>query len=240
MDTSVFGPGVLLATSTKADGNMHFSYGEREAVVHNREAFLLRQGLTLGSCVVMQVEHGETITVVDSAHKNTEVFAEALITQEKSLALLLPTADCLPISLYDPKKKVVALAHLGWRPTSHRLVEKVIERLVNEFGSRPQNLLVHVGPSIHKESYVFKELEQKKLPLWAPYLHELQNGETQVDVVGYNVEQMLGKGVQEENITVEPIDTATTLEYFSHYRSVRTNEPEGRFATVLMMRSQAS
>ena len=42
-------------------------------------------------------------------------------------------------------------------------------------------------------------------------------------------------GVEEENIDLNKIDTVTDRNYFSQFRSDRVNEPQGRFATVVMM-----
>ena len=188
----------------------------------------------------MQVEHGEKIVIVDSSSKNTltefAISADALITKEKNLTLFLLTADCLPITLYDPKNEVIALAHLGWKPTDLKLIVKVIEELKNKFGSDPIELIAHIGPGIHKESYIFKNLTQKNSPEWLPFLEDIPSGETKIDLVGYNRAQMLAAGLPEDNISVDSADTAISDEYYSHYRSVRMGEKEGRFATVLTLK----
>ena len=219
---------------------MSFKWGEIEEVIRNRKTFLEKNGFHLEDCVVMQVEHGEKIVIVDSSSKNTltefAISADALITKEKNLTLFLLTADCLPITLYDPKNEVIALAHLGWKPTDLKLIVKVIEELKNKFGSDPIELIAHIGPGIHKESYIFKNLTQKNSPEWLPFLEDIPSGETKIDLVGYNRAQMLAAGLLEDNIFIDSADTAISDEYYSHYRSVRMGEKEGRFATVLTLK----
>lgn len=226
---------VLLATSTKNDGNMSLVWGDEAEVVKNRERFLGKYDLSPHDCVVMQVEHGDAVTVVGPEYKGRTVPAEAFVTQDKNLILWLLTADCLPIAFFDPKQEVIALAHLGWKPTDLRLAKKVISTMVKDFKSDPADILVYIGPGIHKESYAFENPAQQNIPEWAPFLRE-DNGVTHIDLVGYNKAQMVEFGVLEQNISVDPVNTATSDTYFSHYRSSRTREPEGRFATILAMK----
>ncbi len=64
---------------------------------------------------------------------------------------------------------------------------------------------------------------------------DLPDGQTTVDIVGYSKRQLIEAGVKEENIEVSDIDTAADSTFFSHYRSKKTGEAEGRFATVVGM-----
>lgn len=232
---------VCYAVSGTVDGNMSYLWGNADEVTENRKRFLAKYSMRPEDCVVMKLEHKDRVEVVHpfdrSANDADAVVAEALITNHSGVALFLLTADCLPISLYDPCHGVIALAHLGWRPTDKLLIKKVIRVMFEKFGSEPQDIVAHIGPGIHKESYVFKDPEQKKLSGWAPYCHDLPNGETAIDIIGYNIAQLLEVGVIAEHISADPSDTAAAPEYFSHYRAVRNNEKEGRFATILTLRT---
>ena len=115
---------------------------------------------------------------------------------------------------------------------------KVINKLQTEFGSDPKDILAYIGPGIHKESYIIdRPAELKILPDWQRFLTEIGTDKIQIDIVGYNQAQMLKAGLLPENIFIDPTDTATSNDYFSHYRSERiTGEPEGRFATVVVLK----
>mgnify|MGYP001574386810 CR=1 FL=1 len=104
------------------------------------------------------------------------------------------------------------------------------------YGSKPSDIIVYVGPGIHKESYKFENPIQKNLPGWEPFLEDLPDGQTAIDIVGYNTAQLTDSGVLQGNIEACPIDTALDVNMFSHYRAVRTGEQEGRFGTVAMMK----
>lgn len=229
----------LLRTSTKLDGNLSLKWSEdAKQVLTQREKFLQKHGLKPGDCVVMEVEHGDTVLEVDVENKQKDLLdtvkAEALITQTKGVILFLLTADCLPVTLYDPAKQVVALAHLGWKPTNQKLLPKVIQHMQKVFGSEPKDLLANIGPGIHKESYKHSLplADEEELTALKPFIVTLSIAEVSIDLVDCNKSQLLGMGVTEEHIRIDPIDTATSSEYFSHYRSVRTGEQEGRFATI--------
>ncbi|MGE5540769.1 MAG: polyphenol oxidase family protein [Bacillota bacterium] len=224
---------VLFETSTKADGNLSLTWGEQNEVETNRRSFLTRFGKTPQDCVVMEVEHGDRILQVDSSHKGQTLTAEAFITADTDVTLFLLTADCFPVGFYDPTKQVIALAHLGWRPVDKQLAVKVVEKMVQEFDSNPSDIQILIGPGIHKESYRFNNPAQNQNPEWADFLTDLENGETQVDLIGYITKQLRETGVAEGNIQVSPVDTAASPQYFSHYRAARTGEPEGRIATII-------
>lgn len=237
-------PNVVYATSTAADGNMSFKYGEHDEVLENRKKFLDMLGVDLKDCVIMAVEHQDKIVIVGPADKGRGataredvISAEALIANEKGLCLMLLTADCFPISFYDPHQEVIALAHLGWRPTGLELVKKVIAFLEQHFGTTPEELMVSIGPGIHKESYTFDDVEQKDDPHWQPFLDYRADGKIGIDILGYNLKQLEESDISTDNIEVSAIDTGISSEYFSYYRAAQENKNKAIFATILGMRA---
>lgn len=226
--------------STKQEGNMSLSFGVDKEVYKNREQFLRLFNTSPENCVKMTLQHGTNIEVVGKNHKTRGMFqensivADALITKEKGMFLFLVVADCLPIIFYDPVKTLAGLAHVGWKGTDQKLAKKVVQKL-SKLGSHPKDLLVGIGPGIHKKSYVHKDPSQNRRENWKPFLQDLPDGQTAIDIVGYNVQQTIDAGIPKENIEVSDINTAVSDDFFSHYRSKRTGEPEGRFAAVVGM-----
>lgn len=226
----------LLAYSTMADGNLSVKWGEGKEVEENRKKFLERHGLKREDAVVLDLMHDDKIVVVGRESAGKDVRAEVVLTKEPGLVLMLLTADCNPISLYDPTNKAIALGHMSWQTTTLYLAKKTVEAMQKEFGTNPADLVVTIGPSARKESYIQKEVKQREHPEWAPYLSDAGDGATAIDVLGFNIDQLVAAGVRRENISVDPTDTIPSKEYYSHYRSVRTGEPEGRFATILSLK----
>jgi len=213
-------------------------YGEKEIVLSNRNNFLKKFGLKYEDCVVMEAEHKKKISFVTCRDKGKSIQTEAFITSEPGVTLFLLTGDCFPVCYYDPFKKVVALAHLGWKPTNLRLAQKVVTELVKRFESKPKDIQVFIGPGIHKESYVFKDPVQKNMKEWSHFLTELPDGNVQIDILGYIKKQLDSAGIPSGNISINPVDTYTSEEYYSYYRANITNEEDGRFATIVGLRKE--
>ena len=73
---------------------------------------------------------------------------DAVITDQSGLCVCVKTADCIPILLYDTRKRVVAAVHAGWRGTVSRIVQKTIKRMLPE---SPDDLHAIIGPGISLE-----------------------------------------------------------------------------------------
>ncbi|HCJ52283.1 MAG: hypothetical protein A2898_05520 [Candidatus Kerfeldbacteria bacterium RIFCSPLOWO2_01_FULL_48_11] len=233
---------IVLHTSTKKDGNMSFRYGKRDEVKKNRERFLAKCDISVQDCVAMSLQHGTNCVNVASHDKGNGVFepggieTDCLITSEKNLFLFLLIGDCLPVALYDPEQSVIALAHIGRHNAGKGFIASILMKLETEFGSTPQNLIATIGPGIQKVSYLLPaNIPQLAEPAWQPFISKVGDN-VAVDVPGFVTGQLLQEHVPKKNILVSPVDTATSEDYFSHYRSTRTGLPEGRFAMLLGMR----
>ena len=73
---------------------------------------------------------------------------DGLITAEPGILLTIRIADCLPVLLVDPQRRVVAAVHAGWRGALDRIIEKAVGDMRRAFGSDPQDLIAALGPSI--------------------------------------------------------------------------------------------
>jgi len=225
---------------------MAFRYGDETEVRERRARLLARIGIDPTRCAVMQVEHGERIVALSGAEvgigalsPEAGIEGEALMTNVPGLCLFLLTADCLPVVFFDPFRRALALAHLGWKPTMHGLAAGVVHAMAATYGCDPTNVYVHIGPGIGATSYVFDAVTQADDPAWRPFLERDATGKWHVDLAGYNMARLIEVGVLPERITIDAADTATSDRYFSHYRSVRTGEPEARFATVVALRADS-
>ena len=233
---------IIYRFSNREDGNLSFKWAtDKQEALENRRKFLEKLGVNLEDCVCMSILDSDQVVEVNKDMKgfgmsdvSQAVKADAIFTKEFDVGLLLLTGDCLPIVLFDPVARVLALAHLSWKSTEAKLLSRVIEKM-QAHNSKPSDVVVYIGPGIHGGSYKFENPIQKNLPGWESFLEDLPDGQTAVDIVGYNTKQLIDSGISKENIEVCPIDTATDQNMFSHYRSVRTGEPEGRFVTVAMM-----
>jgi YfiH family protein len=107
------------------------------------ELVTLRQSHT-GLVHVIEREHGPLVTEDGKA----VLRGDGVITDVPGLLLGVQTADCVPVLLVDPKKKVVAAFHAGWRGTLKRIVERGVGTMQLRYGSRPEEIVAAIGPAI--------------------------------------------------------------------------------------------
>ncbi len=73
---------------------------------------------------------------------------DGLITNEPEVALIVFSADCTPVLLYDPVKKAVGAVHAGWRGTAAGIAARAVEAMKEAYGCRPEDLRAAIGPCI--------------------------------------------------------------------------------------------
>lgn len=238
-------PKLFHAFSEKDDGNMASAISGRvwgfNRVVRNRENFLKKLKISMDSCICMWVTHGDEIITAsaESAGKsmndhNLALRLDGLVTNEKKRYLFLNVADCLPIILYDPIKEVAGVVHAGWKGVDLEIVKKAITKMQKEFSVDPSNVAVGIGPCARKESFVKEDPSQKKDPRWQPFIKQVGENKSEIDLVGFAKKQLVDAGVLENNIFDCYIDTVKDIRFFSHSREKDLQiEQQGRFACVI-------
>lgn len=236
--------GLIHGFSTRAFGNMSFKKGEKERVIKNRLKFAKTLGFDKNSVVQMSLAHGVRIAKVDGANagsieKNDKIKdTDALLTNKPGIFLFLLIADCAPFLFYDSEKKVVGLAHVGWRGAVGKLPNLMIEKMKKEFGSRMEDILVGIGPALCDQCDIQKRpLIQENIPGWSGYLHPVDN-KMRVENMRFSFDQLLKIGVPKKNIDMGGICTKEHWnEFFSHEAAQkrRKESKEGRFASVVGM-----
>ncbi len=74
--------------------------------------------------------------------------ADIAISDDPDLVLVVQVADCVPLLLADRRTGAVAVAHAGWRGTAAGVAGLAVRALGESFGSRPEDVVVAIGPSI--------------------------------------------------------------------------------------------
>ena len=83
--------------------------------------------------------------------------ADAMITNTPNINLLMRFADCVPILLIDPKKRIIGIAHAGWKGTVNKIAAKTVTKMVQDFRTNPTDVLAAIGPSIGPDHYLVGE-----------------------------------------------------------------------------------
>ena len=148
-------------------GSLNLGFGRGDDDQNVLENFR-RVGDILGTTPENMVRSSQTHTtnikiVTDSergngiVRPNEENDIDGLITKEKGLVLVTSYADCVPLYFVDPVNQVIGLSHSGWRGTAGRIGKRMVELMQAHFGTRPEDIVAAIGPSICKECYEVSE-----------------------------------------------------------------------------------
>jgi polyphenol oxidase len=256
--------GVSTAYTVEGEpGELNLGYtaeDTREHVLRNRELFAEAiTGSPATPIVTIRQIHSSVIAVADSAHIGQPCKGDGLMTDKPGLLLGVLTADCTPVLVADRKKKAVAAFHAGWRGTVKRIVENGIGRMRLEFGSKPEDLVAAIGPSIGPCCYAVGEdvlSEFTSQFAYAPELfHEVYDSDpvkqkypmlflTQrapghspigpslhLDVAGANRRQLMDAGLKPGNISMVGGCTRCQPELFFSHRGSQGRA--GRMLSVI-------
>ena len=164
--------------------------------------------------------HAPAHTGGDGARRTTTIVAEppamashcdGHVTTETGLLLTVATADCVPVFLVDPVRRAVGAVHAGWRGAAAGVLERGLEALADESGSRPGDVRVHLGPAICGACYevgpeVFAALGQSE-----------PDGPLPIDLRGVLAQRAVAAGVQHEHVSISTHCTRCTQSgLFSH------------------------
>ena len=134
---------------------------------------------------------------------------DALITRETGVCLMVLAADCVPVLLYDTRKKVVAAIHAGWRGTVARIVEKTVSVMDNQYGSQGKDLIACIGPSISLEAFEVGDEVYQAFCEAGFDMNQIARKEAKwhIDLWEANRQQLLAYGVKPEHIEISGICT---------------------------------
>jgi YfiH family protein len=209
--------------------NMSYNvYDNRDIVEKNREAFFNRIGLGLKAIGYQKQVHGDSITIISSSGNCGE--SDALITDQINLGLVISSADCPAIFIYDKENKIIAAVHSGWRSTAKKILEKTLFSLKNNFGTKAENLICYIGPSISKLNY---EVKKDVAENFDGENVNLKNDKYFLDLKNANYRMLLNAGVIKSNIQVSKLCTFEYSNLLHSYR--REGEKSGRAVGLIAM-----
>lgn len=163
---------------------------------------------------------------------------DALITSVKGLCLVVLTADCVPLLLFDPVKKVIAAIHAGWKGTIGEIVPATVQQMQRDFGTNPADLIAQFGPSISQEIYETNpEVFEPFIDRFKPHAKDVvwvRNSKGFVNLALSNALLLTEQGVLPQNIRHNTYCTFKKPELFYSARYAGGNS--GRIATGLILR----
>lgn len=212
-----------------------------EAILDNYNAVLSLLNLDASKAVKSKQTHSDITLTVDSSYGGEGILkeqrfreADGLITTEDNLAILIFYADCVPVLIADKKQKIISAVHSGWKGTKKNIVGKTIQKLIEENGSKPEDLLCAIGPSIglcHFE--VDEALYQEMTALFGLDTGKTENGKFYLDLKKTVCHQLRECQIPEENIAISNLCTVCEETMYSYRRE---GEKAGRMAAFIARR----
>lgn len=183
--------------------------------------------------VVRGEDRGNGVT---TPQKYAEI--DGLVTDTAGPILSTVYADCTPLFFSDSSKRVVGVAHAGWKGTVGKIGAKMVEIMKSEFGSDPRDIAVGIGPTIGPCCYKVKEdvAEQFKgnFSDYSKILKQDEGGQFTLDLWKANKMVVAEAGVLDHNIEIDDHCTNCNPNLFYSYR--RDNGKTGRMSAMIKLK----
>ncbi len=222
-----------VSASPYASLNFGWNTGDEDDLVDENYARLGREfDLSPTRIVGTRQVHGiEALEILaqDDAWSLRSQDADILITREKGILLSVRVADCVPILVVEPEKKILGVVHAGWRGTLEGVLPEALEMLSKTYGCHPSGLFLALGPAIGLNKF---EVGHGIVSLFAQQQNlqadEVREGETSafLDLCGINRRCALESGVPAHQIWQANQCTFENEEKFFSYR--RDGKKTGR------------
>ena len=211
----------------------------------NHQLLCQKLGIEPSKLIIPYQTHGTEIRIIDqaffqlSADEKLQFLSgvDALITQLPGLCIGISTADCVPLIFFDSQKKVIAVAHAGWRGTCGRIAEKTVLKMIEKFGCNAANIVVLVGPSISVDVYnvgheLIEAFENEGFDIDSVFVEK--DEKLHLDLWNANQQSLLNAGILPEHIEISGICTYTEHERFFSAR--RLGIKSGRMLSGIMIK----
>lgn len=215
-------------TSHSPFASLNISFGvgdDPEKVTTNRN--LIKNSLNADILVSGRQVHGSAFHIIDRKPDQDHEVAgcDAFISNVPGVGLMVQQADCQAIMLHDPRQKIVANIHNGWRGSVANTIAATISAMEKHFDCNPADLLAAVSPSLGPCCAEFVNFKEE-LP---EMFHAFQPKPLYFDFWAISRMQLLETGVRQENIRCAALCTVCDPNWFSYRREKQT----GRFCSVI-------
>ncbi len=206
--------------------NLSYTVGDVfENVKKNEESIF--NHLDIKKVVRGNLSHGITIAEASNVLE-TDSF-DGIITNQPNLGLLITHADCQAACFYDPVNHAIANVHSGWRGSVQNIYKNAVDRMIQNYGTNPKNLIVGITPSLGPVDAEFIHYK-KELPksFWS-----FQVKPNFFDFWQISKMQLIACGIPDDQIEIASISTFSNPQDFFSYR---LNNITGRNATLITLR----
>lgn len=213
----------------KNDGNLAYHVNDdKNSVDKNRKNLEEKYNIKIENLFYMNQVHGNNVELIDENSNRVIDNCDGIITASKNLTLMVMVADCIPILFMDRKKDVIAAVHAGRNSTFQKIASITVEKMIENFSCKKEDIEVVMGPAINKCCYEVNE--ELKSIVENSFSKEYIFGNN-IDLQGIN--KMLLNDIGVRNISISNTCTKCSGEpYFSY----RVDKKCGRFAGLITIK----
>ncbi|WP_442913681.1 peptidoglycan editing factor PgeF [Lacrimispora sp.] len=225
--------------------NFTFTRGDnRSHVMENYRRMGKALGVDIKRMVLSFQTHTTNVRLVTEEDAGKGIVKErdyedvdGLITNVPGITLVTFYADCVPLYFLDPIHQAIGLSHSGWRGTVKRMGEVTVKKMEEAFGTKAEDVIACIGPSICKECYeVGGEVAQEFMKgfdkkYWGDILSEKKDGKYMLDLWRANEIVLLESGIKQKNIQITDICTHCNSDLLFSHRT--TGNERGNLAAFL-------
>ncbi|HET7854217.1 MAG TPA: peptidoglycan editing factor PgeF, partial [Candidatus Methylomirabilis sp.] len=162
---------------------------------------------------------------------------DAMVTDVPGLGLTISTADCLPIFLADPRRRVIGAIHAGWRSSVERIVERALRKMHEVYATDPAECYAAFGPSIRGCCYEVDQPVLTKLKgscnAWQDCVKPTGEDRWMLDLARLNIAVLGETGVNRDRVVDTGLCTACRSDLFYSYRAEKPKT--GRMMSVITL-----
>jgi polyphenol oxidase len=227
--------------------NVGFHVGDNNFnVLRNRNLLARATGIDIFRFTCANQCHSGNVAIVDqglggrgSVDKESAIpNTDGMITNVDGICLGVQVADCVPILLYDPGERVIAALHAGWKGALRKIAANAVEKMIQHYGCKAENILAGLGPSngpccyevgfdvVHEAEMALGKINEVIRPAKTP-------GKFIFDQWLLNRKQLLDLGLKENNIETAALCTQCHNDVF--YSSRADQGVTGRFVAGIML-----
>ncbi len=207
----------------------------REANAHNKKQNFINVCKALNveysSLVLVNYSHGDGIYTakLEDRSKGFEQesdlpFCDAIAVNTPNVTGVTLHADCMPVFFADVKKRVVVACHAGYKGVYLDLPKKIVEYLIREFGSKPKDIIIGIGPHIMDCCFETQEDVYEKFALkYGSDILTLKVEKTNVNMQLCVLKQLKEAQIPPQNITLANMCTYCREDLFYSHRRDRGN-----------------
>jgi polyphenol oxidase len=219
-------------TAFTSDATLDFTLDEASPFLTPvQKDFLSREaGAPVATLAWAKQTHGSDIVIVDQSFSPDPLKdADALMTDRVGVPIAVRTADCLPIFIFDPVHRAIAVVHAGWKGTQKEIFKETYRTMQAKYKTDCEDILVAFGPAIRSCCYeVGREFTQN-----FPEAVAVRGGKLYMDLIKANREQLYDLGVERHQLFDCRVCTSCDRNYFSFRRD---GEKAGRMVSVMMLK----